>query len=71
MRGASAEEDTTSIINTRRFKVSTYDTQKTYIEGGVLVEYKNGIIMYREIEVFIKEKNLELKLTLRGDAAIM
>ncbi|MFH1112023.1 MAG: hypothetical protein V1712_03045 [Patescibacteria group bacterium] len=53
-----------SIPKTRRFLVRTYVDNEVYIEGEVLIEYKNNMVVYREVNLFVKQSELQLKLTL-------
>jgi hypothetical protein len=61
---AEATESGCLTNNTRRFTVSTKDKNSTYIEGEVLIEYKDDVLIYREIDVSLKRSKLQMKLTL-------
>gem|GEM_PF-6722133 len=61
---ASAVKLESSIPDSQKFRISTYDDYYTYIDGEVLIEKKNNVVVYNEVNVFVKKSNVRLKLTL-------
>jgi len=68
LMNASAKELVSTLLGVRRFAVRTWDQQnKTYINGEVLVERKNGFIVYRSVSIFVHRSEVDLKLDAVGN----